>query len=254
MKRCKRQKTSKIFSIADVASGELFVHDLDRNSWWRIPTENTPIDTEKLIEDCQSIYRGQDSTAYLEYIGIHDSTDALITDSRYERFIGVRPFGKFHGRTSELVIEPWYAGPNNLRLFGMEDQISELPENVRDFHSECYRICRKLILTANECKRNGDDSSWLFRISIANNLQCLRFRGLMSGIGNMIITSGEKVWDTLVELCRSLDPSKPEDAMWICIAALEFDGVYLPIRNDIIKGIKDSPKLLNVCFQHAARM
>jgi hypothetical protein len=254
MKNRKPATTENILVITEVASGELFVMDLDRKSWWKIPTETTPIDVDKLAEDCRTICAGNDSTAYLEYLGVHDSTDAMLNDERYERFIGVCPFGKYHSKTSELVIDPWHAGPTNLRLFGMEDQISELPDNVANFHEECTRLSRKLILTANESKGKGENSNWFFRISIADNIQNLRCNGLMSESGCMIIMLYKGVWDTLAKLSRNLHPSKSADTFWLYISAYELDGVYLPIPEDIIKRIKKDSNLYALCCQHACKI
>ena len=251
MKKSNSLKGIEELVITETASGEVFLKEMEGQLWWRVPTDNAPVDLERLREDCKAICSRTNSASYVEYIGVHDTSDVLLKDERYGRFVGGYPLGRFDAGTSKLEIDTWLAGPDNLRLFGMEDRIAELPEVVAQFHTEATHILRKLMAEANELKNRGDKGGWFFRAGIADSIQDVRFNGLMFQFeSNTYAWFKKNVWETLAVLCQLVHPDTPQNALWLYIAAYEFGDVYLPIPDDIIEGVKDDPWLCLAVSKH----
>lgn len=108
MKHSKTSRETDRLVITETASGEVFVKELESQLWWRIPTEKAPVDMKRLQHDCAAICNGAKKTPYLQYIGRYDTSDVLLSDARYARFVGEYPLGKYDPITSQIQILAWH--------------------------------------------------------------------------------------------------------------------------------------------------
>jgi len=217
----------KSLSFGANGSGEVLVTDW-KDHWWKVPTKFGPVDLEKLQEDCESILSGIRGTSYLLYIGIED----IDFDLGDMLLAGWMPFGSFDRDTSELHINLRLAGPQNLLLFGREDEISELPEAVVRFHSETNRICREFI---GKAKRARGNVAWQFHSLVVEMIRYVMYWAFIDEFDDLPDWFNNSTWEVLAQFSGYVYKDNPVLTLPLYLAAYELDGVCLPVPNEIIE-------------------
>ena len=235
--------------ICQTAVGNIVVFDGCSCRFWQVPIES-PVHMQKLLEDLAAICSGTKHTPYLEYLGRHE--DWYLSECP-RNLIAPYSLLKYKPKKQRLVGDPVMAGPDNLRLFGVEDLIDEIPQFMVQFHNETNRVCRQLIEMGDNSKDAGDVEGGRFAFQAANAIQNLKQRGLKRiGTDNTEIWRHDNVWEVLAKVSRCLYPAYLENVLQIYIAAYELDNTYIPVSDEFIECVEDTPKARAALSEHQA--
>jgi len=246
-----RHQDRRALSIRATPAGELYVTDWESH-WWVFPNAET-VDRERLNEDCRTICKGILQTSYVKYIGVRNLDQMKVGDDEYVPFLGEYRIATFNTDTSNIEMKPMFAGPENLRRFGVEELIDELPEAIAHFHTETTRICRKLVHEATEHRSGGNLDDCELQSSAVNAIRHLKMEAISTFEAGQDIWLADNVWEILTLICRDKYPDREIDALLLCKIAYDIDGVYVPVPEDIVEFLQSDPETLLMLSRHQAR-